>query len=355
MKPGNRHRTSPVHGANSSGGLRPPADKGEPFPSAWPGARDGRERWFLAIIRLEHVEKVYQPRGSAPVRALHPIDLTIEEGEIFGIVGPSGAGKSTLLRLINRLETPTRGRVWVEGQDLARLSPGELRRLRMKIGMIFQHFHLLWSRTALGNVLFPLELAGWPREKALSRARELLTRVGLSHRMDAYPARLSGGEKQRVGIARALATAPSILLSDEATSSLDPATTDDILQLIRDLHRELGFTVVLITHQMEVVEKICQRVAVLEKGSLQWVGPVEAWRKGRHPSPRDLELEASPEEVGALVEGILRRFPLKVEVERLPGHGAAWRFRFHLEGSPEARAAALRFLEGQKEVTARGL
>ncbi|CAM3340255.1 methionine ABC transporter ATP-binding protein [Hydrogenibacillus schlegelii] len=225
------------------------------------------------IIRLENVQKVYVGRG-APVEALKNINLTIRRGEIFGVIGESGAGKSTLIRLINFLERPTGGRVWVDGVDLATLSPEALRKKRMKIGMIFQHFNLLWSRTVFENVRFPLELAGWPKDRAQARVEALLDLVGLRHRRDAYPAQLSGGEKQRVGIARALANEPDILLSDEATSALDPKTTDDILDLILSINRRFGITVVLITHEMHVIEKICDRVAVLDRGVIQEVGPV---------------------------------------------------------------------------------
>lgn len=226
------------------------------------------------LIRLKDVKKVYYQGTKREIPALKGIDLDIQKGEIFGVIGYSGAGKSTLIRLINALEKPTNGEVWVGGVNMARLQGEALRRKRMKIGMIFQHFNLLWSRTALENVLFPLELAGWPRARALSRARELLGIVGLKSRQDAYPARLSGGEKQRVGIARALANEPDLLLSDEATSALDPKTTDDILDLLLSINRTFGITIVLITHEMRVIEKICDRVAVLDEGVIKEVGTV---------------------------------------------------------------------------------
>lgn len=226
------------------------------------------------LIRLKDVKKVYYRGTKREIPALKGIDLDIQKGEIFGVIGFSGAGKSTLIRLINALEQPTDGEVWVGGVNMATLHGEALRRKRMKIGMIFQHFNLLWSRTALENVLFPLELAGWPRARALLRARELLGIVGLENRQDAYPARLSGGEKQRVGIARALANEPDLLLSDEATSALDPKTTDDILNLLLSINRTFGITIVLITHEMRVIEKICDRVAVLDEGVIKEVGYV---------------------------------------------------------------------------------
>ncbi|PTQ57230.1 MAG: Methionine ABC transporter ATP-binding protein [Candidatus Carbobacillus altaicus] len=237
-------------------------------------SKGGHAEESESFIRLKHVKKLYYPGTKREIAALKGIDLDIEKGEIFGVIGYSGAGKSTLIRLINALEKPTDGEVWVGGVNMATLTGDALRRKRMKIGMIFQHFNLLWSRTALENVLFPLELAGWPRARATQRARELLDIVSLSHRKDAYPARLSGGEKQRVGIARALANEPDLLLSDEATSALDPKTTDDILELLLSINRTLGITIVLITHEMRVIEKICDRVAVLDEGVIKEVGRV---------------------------------------------------------------------------------
>ncbi|MBE3596456.1 MAG: ATP-binding cassette domain-containing protein [Hydrogenibacillus sp.] len=248
------------------------------------------------MIRFENVGKTYERRGQKPVEALKDIQLSIRRGEIFGVIGYSGAGKSTLIRMINLLERPTRGRVLVDGVDLATLSPEALRKKRMKIGMIFQHFNLLWSRTVFENVRFPLELAGWPKDKAARRVRELLAIVGLTHRIDAYPAQLSGGEKQRVGIARALANEPDILLSDEATSALDPKTTDDILALLESINRRFGITIVLITHEMRVVEKICDRVAVLDGGVIREMGTVaEVFGRPRSAIARKFVAEALSE------------------------------------------------------------
>lgn len=209
------------------------------------------------------------------VTALEQIDLTIHEGEIFGIIGLSGAGKSTLVRCMNLLERPTTGSVTVDGKDLMRLTSKELRQARKSIGMIFQHFNLLMQRTCLDNITFPLELIGTPRKQAVARARELLEIVDLKDKETAYPAQLSGGQKQRIAIARTLATNPKVLLCDEATSALDPKTTRDILRLIQDINKRLGITVVVITHDMKVIEEICGRVAILNHGRVAECGTVE--------------------------------------------------------------------------------
>ena len=214
-------------------------------------------------------------QGEESVHALNDINLTIEEGEIFGIIGLSGAGKSTLVRCMNLLERPTEGTVTVAGQDLMQLSEKQLRQTRKSIGMIFQHFNLLMQRTCLDNITFPLELIGTPRKQAVARARELLQIVDLSDKERAYPAQLSGGQKQRIAIARTLATNPKVLLCDEATSALDPKTTRDILKLIRDINKRLGITVVVITHDMKVIEEICDKVAILNHGNVAEVGSVE--------------------------------------------------------------------------------
>ena len=209
------------------------------------------------------------------VTALEQIDLTINDGEIFGIIGLSGAGKSTLVRCMNLLERPTAGSVTVDGRDLMKLNSKELRQARRSIGMIFQHFNLLMQRTCLDNITFPLELIGTPRKQAVARARELLEIVDLKDKENAYPAQLSGGQKQRIAIARTLATNPKVLLCDEATSALDPKTTRDILRLIQDINKRLGITVVVITHDMKVIEEICGRVAILNHGRVAECGTVE--------------------------------------------------------------------------------
>jgi len=225
------------------------------------------------VIEIEHLSKDFALAGQT-VHALQDISLTIPDGDIFGIIGMSGAGKSTLVRCINMLERPTQGTVRVGGQDMGALTPAQLRAARRGITMIFQQFNLLMQRTCLKNVCFPLELAGVGRDKAEKRARELLEIVGLPDKANAYPAQLSGGQQQRIAIARALATDPKVLLCDEATSALDPNTTHSILQLIREINVKLGITVIIITHQMSVVEEVCSRVAILDDGRVVEEGPV---------------------------------------------------------------------------------
>ena len=226
------------------------------------------------MIQLKNISKTFGVQENA-VAALHDVSIDIHRGEIFGVIGLSGAGKSTLVRCINLLERPDEGEVIVDGQELLKLSPAQLNRARRSIGMIFQHFNLLMQRTALENICFPLEIAGVPRKKARERARELLKIVDLADKENAYPAQLSGGQKQRIAIARTLASDPKILLCDEATSALDPKTTRDILRLLKDINRRLGITIVVITHEMKVIEEICSRVAILDKGDLAEYGTVE--------------------------------------------------------------------------------
>jgi D-methionine transport system ATP-binding protein len=219
------------------------------------------------MIRLEQVTKRYRSAAGERV-ALDAVSLSVGEGQVYGVVGRSGAGKSTLIRTINRLETPDAGRIFVGDDEITALKPAQLRVARRRIGMIFQHFNLLNARTIARNVAFPLELEGRPRAEIDRRVADLLERLGLAEHARKYPAQLSGGQKQRVGIARALACEPRVLLCDEATSALDPETTDEILTLLDGLNRELGLTIVLITHQMEVVRRVCDRVAVLQDGRL---------------------------------------------------------------------------------------
>ena len=225
------------------------------------------------MIEIQHLSKVF-PGSDGDVEALKDISLSIADGEIYGIIGMSGAGKSTLVRSINMLERPTKGKIRIDGVDLGSLPESKLRQERRKISMIFQGFNLLMQRNCLRNVCFPLELAGVKRSEAVKRATELLQLVGLGDKLKSYPAQLSGGQKQRVAVARALATRPKILLCDEATSALDPQTTQSILSLIRELHDKLGLTVIVITHQMSVVEQICTRVAILDDGEVVEEGPV---------------------------------------------------------------------------------
>lgn len=227
------------------------------------------------IICVEHVSKVFDAR-SGRVDAVQDISFEIEKGDIFGIIGLSGAGKSTLVRCLNLLERPTRGKVLVNGRNLCGMSGRELRQARQKIGMIFQHFNLLMQRNVLDNVCFPMEIAGISKKEARGRALEFLKTVGLEEKAYAYPAQLSGGQQQRVAIARVLAANPEILLCDEATSALDPQTTKAILELLKNINEEYGITIVVITHEMRVVEEICHHVAVLDRGNLVESGTVEA-------------------------------------------------------------------------------
>ena len=227
------------------------------------------------MIELQHLTKRFATQGGTVV-ALNDINLTIRDGDVYGIIGMSGAGKSTLVRCINMLERPDEGSVIVNGKQMQDLNAADLRAARREITMIFQQFNLLMHRTCLRNIMFPMELAKVPKEKAEARARELLELVGLPDKADAYPAQLSGGQKQRIAIARALATDPKVLLCDEATSALDPNTTHAILQLIQKINRELGITVVIITHQMSVVEEVCNRVAILDNGTVVEEGGVQA-------------------------------------------------------------------------------
>ena len=252
------------------------------------------------MIEFQQLHKSYTVDGRA-VTALHPLDLKIEAGEVFGIIGHSGAGKSTLIRQINRLEEPSGGRVLIDGQDAAALDAVGLRALRRQVGMIFQHFNLLSARTVAGNVAFPLELAGMAQAQIDARVAELLRTVGLEAHAGKYPAQLSGGQKQRVGIARALATGPKILLCDEATSALDPQTTAQVLALLSKINRELGLTIVLITHEMDVIRRVCDRVAVLDAGHLVESGPVaEVFLHPRHPTTRRFVSESEHVDEGEL-------------------------------------------------------
>jgi len=251
------------------------------------------------MIELVQVNKTFrtgQPSGAAyTVHAVDNVSLTVEDRDIFGVIGFSGAGKSTLVRCINLLERPDSGQVLVDGRDLTLLSPAELRRERKKIGMIFQHFNLFRSRTVGGNVAFPLKYTGLSKEAVARRVAELLELVGLSDKAGAYPSQLSGGQKQRVGIARALASEPSILLCDEATSALDPQTTQSILALLKELNRKLGLTIVIITHEMNVVKAICSHAVVMDQGRLVERGSVfDLFSNPQMPITRDFIATTSP-------------------------------------------------------------
>ncbi|WP_439443898.1 methionine ABC transporter ATP-binding protein [Listeria aquatica] len=225
------------------------------------------------MITLQNVVKDYLARKNR-VRAVDDVSLEIADGEIFGVVGYSGAGKSSLIRMFNGLELPTAGNVIVDNKKISQIRGRELRKARQKIGMIFQHFNLLWSRTVFENIAFPLEIAGVKRAERKERVQELIQLVGLSGKENAYPSELSGGQKQRVGIARALANDPDVLLCDEATSALDPQTTDEVLDLLLDINKRLNLTIIVITHEMHVIRKICNRVAVMEAGKVVELGDV---------------------------------------------------------------------------------
>ncbi|MBG4630842.1 methionine ABC transporter ATP-binding protein [Pseudomonas aeruginosa] len=245
------------------------------------------------MIEFHDVHKTYRVAGRE-IPALQPTRLNIQAGQIFGLIGHSGAGKSTLLRLINRLEEPSGGRILVEGEDVTALDAEGLRRFRQRVGMIFQHFNLLSSKTVADNIAMPLRLAGgFSRAEVDARVSELRARVGLSDHARKYPAQLSGGQKQRVGIARALACRPSILLCDEATSALDPQTTASVLQLLAEINRELKLTIVLITHEMDVIRRVCDQVAVMDGGAIVEQGDVaDVFLHPQHPTTRRFVFEA---------------------------------------------------------------
>ena len=226
------------------------------------------------MITLKNVSKTYETKDGT-VHALQDVSLTINKGDIFGIIGMSGAGKSTLVRCLNFLERPTTGTVFIEGKDLSQLKEGELRKTRTEIAMIFQHFNLLMQKNVIDNICFPLQIQGVGKKEAKEKARELLKTVGLEDKEKAYPAQLSGGQKQRVAIARALATNPKILLCDEATSALDPTTTKSILALLKEINQKYGITIVIITHEMAVVQEIGTHVAIIDHGELAESGTVE--------------------------------------------------------------------------------
>ncbi|MEU0543526.1 methionine ABC transporter ATP-binding protein [Nocardia sp. NPDC005978] len=256
-------------------------------------------------VEFRSVTKVFQA-GKQRHTALEDIDLRIERGEIFGVIGYSGAGKSTLVRLINALEKPTSGQILISGDPITGVSESRVRRLRRDIGMVFQQFNLFRSRTAAGNVEYPLKVAGWPRDKRKARVAELLEFVGLTDKARSYPDQLSGGQKQRVGIARALATSPTLLLADESTSALDPETTGEVLRLLKKINRELGVTIVVITHEMDVIRAVADRVAVLAEGRIVELA-------------RTFDVFADPQAAPtrSFVETVLHNRPTAEELRRL--------------------------------------
>lgn len=267
-----------------------------------------------ALIRIHHLSKHFRASGSH-VEALKEINLDIAKGDVFGIIGHSGAGKSTLIRCLAALEKPTSGQIFIEDQDIVQMDPRELRRFRQKIGMIFQHFNLLSSRSVAGNISFPLEVQGYSETDREKRIDEVLELVGLQAKKAVYPAHLSGGQKQRVGIARAISSHPDVLLCDEATSALDPKTTRDILTLLKQLNRELKLTIVLITHEMDVVKQICNKVAVMHRGKIVEVGTIsQIFADPQHPTTKQF-LQHSTHELPASVlkqaTGLLLRLSFK--------------------------------------------
>lgn len=262
------------------------------------------------MIDIKNVSKIFRTK-SQTIEAVKDVSLEINKGEIFGIIGYSGAGKSTLIRLLNGLELPTEGEIIVGDASIGALDKKDLRKKRQKVSMIFQHFNLLWSRTVIENIMLPLEIAGVKKEERERRARELIDLVGLTGREKNYPSELSGGQKQRVGIARALSNEPEVLLCDEATSALDPETTEEVLNLLLKIRDELGLTIVLITHEMEVIRKICDRAAVMEKGRVVEVGPViKLFQAPEHDvTKRFVRDDLDDEETEIQIESIKETFP----------------------------------------------
>lgn len=261
------------------------------------------------MISIQKVNKIF-PSKQGPLTAVNNVNLEINEGEIYGVIGYSGAGKSTLIRMLNGLEIPTGGSITVAGREISKIRGKELRKARQEISMIFQHFNLLWSRTVTENIAFPLEIAGIKGAERAKRVNELIKLVGLEGRENAYPSQLSGGQKQRVGIARALANNPKVLLCDEATSALDPQTTDQILDLLVDINKRLGLTIVLITHEMHVIRKICHHVAVMEGGHVVEEGSVlEVFKNPQQTiTKRFVQQVTEPEETKEAVDHLLEKY-----------------------------------------------
>ncbi|MFD9736619.1 methionine ABC transporter ATP-binding protein [Umezawaea sp. NPDC059074] len=287
----------------------------------------------MAIIELDNVSKVFPRahRGATPVSAVEDVTLHVEAGEIAGVIGYSGAGKSTLVRLINALEKTTSGTITVDGTRITGLSERRLQRVRLGIGMIFQQFNLFSSRTVWGNIAYPLQIAGVPKDQHQRRVSELLHFVGLADKAHSYPDQLSGGQKQRVGIARALATSPKVLLADEATSALDPETTQDVLRLLKKVNVELGITTVVITHEMEVVKSIADRVVVMERGRVVEDGSAfDVFAHPKHPTTKRF--------VGTLVADV----PTGATLESLRANhpGRLVTLAFHDDSLPQSRAFA---------------
>ncbi|MDQ0219680.1 methionine ABC transporter ATP-binding protein [Peribacillus cavernae] len=332
------------------------------------------------MITLSKVSKIFRASGEA-IQAVDDVNLSINQGEIFGVIGYSGAGKSTLIRMLNGLETPTEGSVVVAEHNISKIKGAMLRKARQEISMIFQHFNLLWSRTVHENISFPLEIAGMPKNERDARVKELINLVGLEGRGNAYPSQLSGGQKQRVGIARALANDPKVLLCDEATSALDPQTTDSILELLVDINKRLGLTIVLITHEMHVIRKICHRVAVMESGRIVELGPVldvfrnpaqqitkrfvrqvtepEATKEAivhlaeRYPEGKVIQLTFVGESTeNPLIANLIRNFDLDVNIVQgkisQTQNGSYGTLYIHIDGKNDEITRALEYIEKQQ-------
>jgi D-methionine transport system ATP-binding protein len=328
------------------------------------------------LITLDHITKVFPgTRSTAAVSALQDVSLHVPTGEVMGVVGPSGSGKSTLVRCVNLLERPTSGTVVVAGQELTALSHSEVRAARRRIGMIFQHFNLLDSRTAGANVEHPLQLAGVPQTQRRARAAELLALVGLADKRDTHPRQLSGGQKQRVAIARALAAEPAVLLCDEATSALDPTTTGQVLDLIRRLTAELGLTTLLITHEMDVVKRVCDSVTLLERGRVVDSGrladvvrrpdsvlathlvPAPASTGEPQGAPVVEVVVGGPEGERSVLSDLVRRFDIDVDVvagsvETIGGQRFG-RLRISLHGDTDSVRGAIAHLSADSLVGTR--
>ena len=326
------------------------------------------------MIELRNLSKLFTTTDG-PVDALRHINLTINNGDIYGIIGMSGAGKSTLVRCINMLERPTEGTVLMDGVDLGTLDKKEIQKVRRRITMIFQSFNLLMQRTCLENVMLPLRLAHVPIAQAKAKAMELLETVDLPNKANAYPAQLSGGQQQRVAIARALATEPEVLLCDEATSALDPKTTHSILELIREINRKMGITVIVITHQMSVVQEICNRVAILENGEVVEEGDVsEVFSNPRTNATRSLIYPEMTEGMmlfskggqrlrvmfnGAVTEPLIARMAIDCGIAasilgastRSVGDRAYGYMLLDIPGGPENLAKAIKFLSSVPDIT----
>ncbi|MGO1922687.1 MAG: methionine ABC transporter ATP-binding protein [Jeotgalicoccus sp.] len=268
------------------------------------------------MIDISNVTKIFKTKNQN-ITAVDNVGLNVKEGEIFGVIGYSGAGKSTLIRLLNGLEQPTDGTVTVTGDEISQMTMKELRQKRQKVSMIFQHFNLLWSRTVVENISFPLEIAGVPKKERQTRVAELVRLVGLEGRENNYPSELSGGQKQRVGIARALSNEPQVLLCDEATSALDPETTDEVLDLLVDITKKMNLTIVLITHEMHVIRKICDRAAVMENGKVVEVAPViELFQNPQsNVTKRFVKDDISDDDHTVAIEEIKEAFPTSTIVK----------------------------------------